>query len=59
MGGSITSKCTLDANAGKYCNIKKVSMETTGTSIVEMDIPNVLKNTTFMLRFVFTADYYV
>ena len=51
VGGSITSKCSLDINAGKYCNFKKISMETTGTSIVEVDIPNVCKNTTFMLRF--------
>ena len=41
----------MDINAGRYCNFKKISMETTGTSIVEVDIPNVCKNTTFMLRF--------
>lgn len=52
VGGSITSKCSMDVNAHKFCNIKKISMETTGSSVLEVDVPNALKNTTFMMRLV-------
>ena len=42
----------MDVNAHKFCTIKKISMETTGSSVLEVDVPNALKNTTFMMRLV-------
>ena len=42
----------MDVTAHKFCNSKKISMETTGSSVLEVDVPNALKNTTFMMRLV-------
>jgi len=49
-GKPVISKVSADFVPCDHCNIKKLSIETTGAVVADADIVKVAKNTTFTLR---------
>ena len=49
-GKPVISKVSADFGPCDHCNIKKLSIETTGAVVADADIVKVAKNTIFTLR---------
>lgn len=50
VSGVIGGKVSLDAKTCDYLNIKKLSLDNLGTGIFDVDLPNLVKYSTFMVR---------
>ena len=51
VSGSIGGKVSLDAKASKYLSIKKLSLDNSGNAVFDADLPNLIKYSTFMVRY--------
>ena len=50
VSGVLGGKVSLDAKTCDYLNIKKLSLDNLGTGIFDVDLPNLVKYSTFMVR---------
>lgn len=46
----MVSKISTDFAPCGYCTVKKLSIDSTGATVADADIPKLLKNTTFTIR---------
>lgn len=46
----LSGKLSIDFKPHKYLNIKKMSLENDGNAVCDVDMPNLVKGTTLMLR---------
>ena len=51
VSGAIRGKVSLDTKACSYLNIKKLSLDNSGNGIFDADLPNLVKCSTFMVRY--------
>ena len=52
-GKPVVSKVSSDFIPCDYFNVKKLSIESTGAVVGDVDIPKLINNTTFTLRYEF------
>ena len=48
---NLSGKFSIDFKPCTYFNVKKMSIEENGASVCDVDVPNVLSGTTFMIRY--------
>ena len=48
---NLSGKFSIDFKPCAYFNVKKISIEENGASVCDIDVPNVLSGTTFMIRY--------
>lgn len=50
LTSALSGKFSIDFKPHKYLNIKKMSLESEGNAICDVDMPNLVKGTTLMFR---------
>ena len=55
-GKPIVTKISGDIKPCDYCKIKKMSIDSTGVVVGDVDIEKVLDHTTFMIRYLFSRS---
>ena len=50
LTSALSGKLSIEFKPHKYLNIKQMSLENDGNAVCDVDMPNLVKGTTLMLR---------